>query len=256
MRAIILAAGVGSRLYPLTRNTPKSLIEIGDGVTLLENQLLSLSNAGIIEVCIVTGYLTEQIEAKIKNLKGVNCEITTIYNPFYDISNNLVSLWFAKEYMKTDFIIINGDDIFTSDVITTLLTSSSKDLVFTIDKKNKYDPDDMKLVISHDIILKIGKNIPLEEANGESIGIMKVSGKLKHLFLIQLEKMVRDKQYHNVFYLEVFQQLINLGVPINYVEVSEDSWAEMDYHPDLESIRNNVSVFTKKWGFHSTKNLE
>ena len=117
MKAIILAAGKGERLWPLTRNMPKSLLEIGNGITMLENQILCLSESGIKEVFIVVGYRAEQIEAKIKHLIEFNCEIKTIYNPFFDISNNLHSLWFAKEVMFEDFIIINGDDVLIPKVI-------------------------------------------------------------------------------------------------------------------------------------------
>jgi choline kinase len=159
MRVIILAAGKGERLMPLTNNTPKSLLELANGRSVLESQLLSIHEAGIREVAIVTGYLTEQIEAKINkysNEYGIKFQI--IFNPFYDISNNLISLWHAKHYMEEDFIIINGDDIFKDSVIKGLINQEiSQQLCMVIDRKNSYDQDDMKLIIEKDNILKIGK---------------------------------------------------------------------------------------------------
>ncbi|MHA1410629.1 MAG: phosphocholine cytidylyltransferase family protein [Candidatus Odinarchaeia archaeon] len=251
MKAIILAAGTGSRLYPLTRNTPKSLIEIGNGITLLENQLLNLTNSNITDVIVVIGYKAEQIESKIKNLSEYDFNISTIYNPFYDISNNLISLWFARNQMnEDDFIIINGDDIFTPEVITKLLKEGIyNDVVITIDRKSHYDEDDMKVIIKENKVIRIGKDIPIEEANGESIGIMKVSGKLRYLFIDKMDEMVRDKKNHNIFYLSIFQELIDMGIPCNYVEVAEKDWAELDFHPDLEIIRSKLDIFTKKWKF-------
>ena len=100
MNVIILAAGKGERLFPLTKNTPKSLLEIKDGVTLLELQLRNISKCGIKDVSIVTGYLAEQIEAKIKAYSAnFNLNVNIIYNPFYNTSNNLISLLMAKYKM-------------------------------------------------------------------------------------------------------------------------------------------------------------
>ena len=100
MRIIVLAAGKGERLMPLTRNTPKPLLNITDEKTLLELQLESMKKSGVIdEVILVVGYLANQIEAKIGLYRRLGMNIETVYNPFYDVSNNLISLWFAKYYM-------------------------------------------------------------------------------------------------------------------------------------------------------------
>ena len=111
MKIIILAAGKGERLYPLTKNTPKPLIDLGDGETLLEKQLKSLSESQVIdEVVIVIGYLYEQFESKLKNF-DTSMKISTLYNPFYEMSNNLITLWLSKYEMNQDFLISNGDNL-------------------------------------------------------------------------------------------------------------------------------------------------
>ena len=97
MKILILAAGTGSRLLPLTRNTPKSLIDLGNGMTLLETQLEAIRPTGVAKVVIVTGYRSEQIEAKIRHHEGFDFQI--VYNPFFDVSNNLVSAWMAMPYL-------------------------------------------------------------------------------------------------------------------------------------------------------------
>jgi L-glutamine-phosphate cytidylyltransferase len=248
MKAIILAAGKGERLYPLTRNTPKSLLEIGNGISLLENQIMSLSSAGIRDIVIVVGYKAEQIEAKVKTLKEINCNVKTIYNPFFDISNNLISIFFALPDMNDDFLIINGDDVFVPSVIQRLLNEDKdKEICMVIDKKGKYDEDDMKVVIEKDKVKKIGKTIEIAEANGESIGIMRVTGRSREFFKKVMCDLVRDEKNRGVFYLAIFQQLINIGWTVNYLEVDEDDWAEVDFHPDLELVRTYTKVFTKSW---------
>jgi choline kinase len=249
MRVIILAAGKGERLMPLTNNTPKSLLELANGTSVLESQLLSIHAAGIRDVAIVTGYLTEQIEAKInKYSQEYNIEFQIVYNPFYDVSNNLISLWQAKHYMNEDLIIINGDDIFKDSVIKGLINhDKSQQLCMVIDRKETYDPDDMKLIIEKDRVLRIGKQIPENKANGESIGMIRLIGDGKEWVVKTMEKMVRKKENINVFYLEIFQELINQGTMMEYYEVDADDWAEIDFHPDLEDIRKEIFNFDKDW---------
>ena len=249
MRVIILAAGKGERLMPLTNNTPKSLLELANGTSVLESQLLSIHAAGIRDVAIVTGYLTEQIEAKInKYSQEYNIEFQIVYNPFYDVSNNLISLWQAKHYMNEDLIIINGDDIFKDSVIKGLINhDKSQQLCMVIDRKEIYDPDDMKLIIEKDRVLRIGKQIPENKANGESIGMIRLIGDGKEWVVKTMEKMVRKKENLNVFYLEIFQELINQGTMMEYYEVDADDWAEIDFHPDLEDIRKEIFNFDKDW---------
>ena len=249
MRVIILAAGKGERLMPLTNNTPKSLLELANGTSVLESQLLSIHAAGIRDVAIVTGYLTEQIEAKInKYSQEYNIEFQIVYNPFYDVSNNLISLWQAKHYMNEDLIIINGDDIFKDSVIKGLINhDKSQQLCMVIDRKETYDPDDMKLIIEKDRVFRIGKQIPENKANGESIGMIRLIGDGKEWVVKTMEKMVRKKENLNVFYLEIFQELINQGTMMEYYEVDADDWAEIDFHPDLEDIRKEIFNFDKDW---------
>lgn len=248
MRAIILAAGKGTRLFPLTRNTPKSLLDLGNGISLIENQLMSLTEANVKDIYVVVGYRADQIEAKIKTLDEIECNIETIYNPFIDVSNNLISLWFARHMMDEDFLIINGDDIFIPDVITGLLNAEpNNEICLTISVKDQYNYDDMKIIHKNNKIMRIGKNIPIDEANGESIGIMRISGKSKINFKKVMDQMVRDPDNLNYFYLSIFQQMIDVGWPIYYYLTENDYWAEVDFHPDLEFIRSNVIGFTKSW---------
>jgi len=249
MKAIILAAGKGERLMPLTSDTPKSLLELENGTTLLESQLITINKTAIDKVVIVTGYLTEKIESKVQRYsKEYNIDIQIIYNPFFDISNNLLSLWQARHEMESDFIIINGDDIFNDSVLLGLLEHDKNELItMVIDRKETYDEDDMKLIVENGRILEVSKKIPLNEANGESIGMIRVSGEAKDIMVDTMERMVRNKKNMQVFYLAMIQELINQGIVVGYHEISSKDWAEIDFHPDLEDIRKKISTFNKEW---------
>ena len=249
MKAIILAAGKGERLMPLTSDTPKSLLELENGTTLLESQLITINQTAIDKVVIVTGYLTEKIESKVQRYsKEYNIDIQIIYNPFFDISNNLLSLWQARHEMESDFIIINGDDIFNDSVLLGLLEHDKNELItMVIDRKETYDEDDMKLIVENGRILEVSKKIPLNEANGESIGMIRVTGEAKGIMVDTMERMVRNKKNMQVFYLAMIQELINQGIVVGYHEISSKDWAEIDFHPDLEDIRKKISTFNKEW---------
>lgn len=245
MKLFILAAGVGSRLFPLTKNTPKSLLDLGDGTTLLERQIENaIHSEDINEVVIITGYKTEQIEAKIKDLQK-QIKITIIYNPFYDVSNNLISLWCAHHLMDEDFIITNGDNIYKDTVYEAIIShAKQKDntIQVTLDYKDHYDDDDMKITFDENgHISRIHKDIPTEAAKAESVGLVVIKGeKSRKIFLYQLLSLVKDKEYINKFWLEIFNALIQNHITINHVEIDENDWREMDFHPDMEIIKQEM----------------
>ncbi len=245
MKVILLSAGKGLRMMPLTKNTPKCLLHVGNGLTVLETQLEIIKETPKIrEIIIVTGYLSEQIEAKVKKYKN-KLNIKIVYNPFYDISNNLVSLWFAKHEMDSDFIIINGDNIFKRCVLNKLI-EAKRDMCMVIDKKKQYNIDDMKVTIEGDRIKRVSKEIEMDKIDGESVGIMKFQNGANRVIKNILEKMIRDKKNLNVFYLEAINRLIEEGYAMYYVEVDENDWAEIDFHPDYELIKKNIEKFNIK----------
>jgi len=243
MKVVILAAGMGTRLRPLTNNIPKSLLNIG-GKTLLDNQITAIRDCNIKNVLIVTGYLSHKIENYIEKYHNdINIEI--VYNPFYEITNNLISFWLALKHIDGDFILVNGDDLFKSDVLRKLKEADGN-IVMVIDRKKTYSEEDMKVVTKNNKVIKVSKRIPLDEANGESIGMIKFSGDGVNKIKEKLDKMVRLKENHNVFYLQALQELMDDGYEIKYVEIPEDHWAEIDVHTDLDFVKSRIRENLKK----------
>ena len=240
MKVIFLSAGQGFRMMPLTKNTPKPLLDVGNGLTIIESQLNSIVECGgIDEVIFVVGYRAEQIEAKLKSYSKV--PVRFIYNPFYDMSNNLISLWLTCCEMEEDFIVINGDDIFKANVLQELLKQSSdKNIVMVMDRKKSYEMEDMKVVIKKDQVVRVSKEIPAAEANGESIGMFRFTGCGKKYLKGTLNAMVRDEKSRNIFYLAAIQKMIDEGRGVYYMECQESDWAEVDFHPDLNLVRTNM----------------
>jgi choline kinase len=239
MKVIILAAGVGSRLMPLTRNTPKSLLDLGNGYTLLERQLSALREAGLREIVLVTGYRSEQIEAKVKTYTDFDFEL--VYNPFYRLANNLPSAWMGLKDRDEPTMLINGDDLFQSSVVQKLM-ASDKEITLVVSRKDEYDDDDMKVILDDERIVDVGKDIPLADANGESIGMMLFQGRGLRDIQAMLTEMIRVEENLQLFYLHALRQLMKRGHAVHYVECGPDDWAEVDFHPDLELMRTHLKL--------------
>jgi L-glutamine-phosphate cytidylyltransferase len=245
MKIIILAAGRGERLMPLTQNTPKPLIDIGNGNTLLEEQMVSIQEAGVIdEIVLVVGYLADQIEAKMRTYNERGFQIRTVYNPFWKVSNNLLSLWLAKHVIaESDVMITNGDNIFTPKVFRGL--AEQKDGIWlSVCKKNEFDQDDMKVKIVDGIVTSVSKKTPGEEAVAESPGLVMVKGeRARQLFNEQLEGTVRDDENNNRFWLEVFNRMWNKGVQVRpWMFESAGNWQEIDFHVDVSLMRELLAT--------------
>lgn len=99
MRAILMAAGMGTRLRPLTENTPKSLIEV-NGMSLLERQIINLREIGVEEIIVLTGYLHEKFDDIVKKYNLIK-----VVNDKYDVYNNIYTMYLVRDYLKDAFVI-------------------------------------------------------------------------------------------------------------------------------------------------------
>lgn len=244
MKAVILSAGKGTRMMPLTANTPKCLIDIGQGKTVLESQLDVLRACGFKEVYVVAGYRIEQVEAKVAGYCGDGMKTKVIHNPFYATTNNIISLWLALPYVNGEFISINGDDIFKESVIEALLAADG-DIAMTIDRKEAYDSDDMLVVTEGTLVRRVGKDLDRTLANGESVGIIRYRDRGVSTLDETLNLMLRDEKSLQRFYLAALQQIMDRGFPVSACEVDRKDWAEIDFHPDVQEVRAKVDTFLR-----------
>jgi choline kinase len=150
----------------------------------------------------------------------------------------------AKNHMDEEFIITNGDNIFKEDVFRDLVQNNSDGIFLTINKKDKYDEDDMKVNLENDKLIQVSKTIPLEESNAESVGLVYVSGnRYTNVFRKAMERLVRNFEYRNKFWLEIFNKLSLNGVNIKTFEIDgETKWKELDFHPDIENVKKIIGI--------------
>lgn len=241
MKALILAAGQGTRLYPETNSKPKCLVDIG-GSTILAHQLRRCDKAGLDEAVVITGFQWQQVETEIANIASDldSLKVSTVYNPFFDVSNNLATLWSARHVMGDAFISINGDDVFDVSILKRLRADNSQPILVSIDQKDAYDDDDMKILLDGKRITAINKKIPLAQAQGESIGIMKFRAEGVTRLQEELESMIRTETGLSDWYTKSIERIAQSGFPVAAFDIEGAPWAEIDFPEDLEYVRTHL----------------
>lgn len=232
MQAIILSAGRGSRLLPLTTDLPKCLLPIGE-TTVLGMQLDTLFRHGIEDVIVVTGFNASLVKEEILRRQS-GPRVKTLFNPFFQVADNLASCWMARKFMRKDFLLINGDTLFSSEVLETVLRAPEQSISITIDKKDTYDGDDMKVTLDGQRLLSIGKTLLPQQTNGESIGMLRFMGDGPKIFRDELKRLMRHDDGTKSWFLSAIDGLAKSGVNVSTTSIEGADWAELDTPEDYE----------------------
>jgi len=243
MKAIILSAGQGKRLLPFTAHLPKCLVKVS-GKALLEWQIDELEKCGISEITVVTGYGAEKVTALLEQTDKQQT-ITSRYNPDYATSDNLVSCWSVRDEMHEDFILLNGDTLFEAAVLKKLLTSPASPITVTINHKERYDEDDMKVSLEQNQLIRIGKKLSTEETHGESIGMILFRGDGPAIFHKELENAIAEPQASNRWYLSVIDTIAQKSTVLT-CSIKGLRWCEVDCPADLQEAAKVVADFHQK----------
>lgn len=231
MKALILGAGQGRRLLPLTADTPKCTLPVL-GRSMMEWQIDALTALGIDRITVVVGYGADRVERLLTECYGENY-VKFIYNPDYAVTDNLVSCWTAREEMNEDFILLNGDTLFETAVAQRLIEVPVHPVTVTIDHKSTYDADDMKVSLDGERLVDIGKGIPPEKTDGESIGMILFRGEGPALFRAAVEQALQEPEARKRWYLSVIREM-SMSMPVWTCSIEGLRWCEIDYPEDLE----------------------
>lgn len=235
-RAVVLAAGQGKRLEPLTDETPKTLLDVG-GQSVLDHILDALEANGYEEAIIVTGFEHEQVEDHCAGRESLDIEF--VHNADYDTTNNIYSLWLAREYTGDGFTLINSDTIFPAESLGELQRADGSRLLVDTDKR--LEDEEMQVAFGSDHIETIGKaldggdtGVYLDDGDGEYIGVSKFTADDATLLFEYIGGFI-DREEVGEWYEAAFDELFD-DRKIGYVQVGEP-WAEIDTPEDLEHAR-------------------
>jgi choline kinase len=235
MRAVILAAGSGKRLRPLTDNLPKILLPLSGNYRILDLTFKALKENGIHDITIVVGYKYEMIVNYIaRNYPFPEFSVSYIFNPIYDRTNTAYSLLLSCTILKKEGgIIINGDTLFSPSSLRKLLNFRGSCVGIS---HTNVDQEAVKVIYDdNNRILAIGKNI---EGKAEYVGICKVEPLFGHLLCEQLNYCFKSKK--DLFYSQYYDDIINQlthRYPIYAVDLTEDVAMDIDTREDLDKAK-------------------
>ena len=256
MIGVILAAGMGTRLRPLTDNIPKALLEIND-MTLLERMIKNCINNDIDKFIVVVGYNKDKVIDLCDELaQKYDIEIKPIANDKYDVTNTSVSTYIASKYIeendKDDFILVNGDNVVDPQIISKLAETKNTGMI--VDNFKELNEESFKLIIANESVNEdntiangkiedIGKGLDIPSSTGEFIGVSKViADDIVQFNRILEEKIEEDPQnYYDFAYKDLSEITI-----IDYVLTNGLKWTEIDDHTDWKNAQLLVEELENK----------
>lgn len=234
MKAILLAAGRGTRISRKVERVPKSTLPV-DGIPLIRRSVELLQAAGM-ECIVCTGYE----EKKVRTALGGLDNITYCYNPFYDITNSIASIWFAKKEMDDDLLVLNADVFFTGEILDQII-ADQRNPVMAIDYSRRLEGDYFFSTTMDGRIQKYGKGLPLEQRSCEYVGMAKIKKSFLPKFIRRMDELIKNQQ-HSVWWENILYSFTDNNEEAIYtVDVDGRFWAEIDYFDDYERILNYIA---------------
>jgi len=226
MKAVILAAGRGTRMPRISKEKPKCLIKIGDR-SILHRQIHHLKNNDIHDIYIVIGYKSDIVKRSIEENTGIHF----LENKEYATTDNIYSLYLTKRFVNgKEFILLNGDVVCEEEIIRKVLEKENENVV-PIDSKY-YDLEELKVRIEDNLVKEIlPKNAPKEKSDGSTIGIFKFSPKGSKMLFDEIERCVKQEIKNKWFEFAVNRILPELRmIPI---DIHGLKWIEVDTEDDI-----------------------
>lgn len=227
MKAIILAAGLGSRLRPITNEIPKCMVAV-NGISIIEKQLNNLIENGIKDICVVTGYKGEVL----RNLVKYNFPFVKIVdNNRYNETNNMYSLYLCKDFVADDdFLLMNADVFYDANIVTGILQSEQPNMIAC--EVGCYNEESMKITIDGDnSITHISKQITEREAYATSIDVYKMGNEGRQFLWNKIFHIIKIEGNENSWTEVALDEI--LPYVKFYPYAIEGRWFEIDTHDDL-----------------------
>jgi choline kinase len=233
---LILAAGAGERLRPHTERLPKTLVPIGDNLTILDVILRNLAIAGLSRAVIVVGHAAAAVEERRSELAvrhGIGIDLIRNDHPQW---NNCYSLWLARHAYSEGAVLVNGDTVHPVEVEEVLLARRGPGLLLAVDVDRPLTDEAMKVLMATDgRIRTVSKGLSASTAHGEYIGASLIEAGFAGELTTALEETWRADPGR--YYEDGYQALVDSGCEVFAVPLPALSWVEVDDAADLAIAR-------------------
>ena len=233
MQAIIMAAGKGSRIEELTMGRPKSFLE-SNGKKLIEYNLDVLREIGVNKIIIVTGYRYDAFEELTKGM----LDVVLIYNPFYEMVNVLGSFFMGMEELSEDFLYLHADTICDSSIFERLIKSES-DITLPVEFK-ECDEEAMKICRENGKIVRITKQMPIDIAEGEFIGIAAFKKITIPVLKETAKSILAEGKFESYFEAAIQKMLDETDFKISAIDIGNTFWSEIDFEEDYQRAKRAI----------------
>lgn len=225
MKYIMMVAGKGSRLRPLTLKHPKSMYMLDQQTTLLQRMVSVIKEIDEeADIVIVTGHMHRSIESQVEG-------VTFIYNPFYEVTNSIASLWFAREHLDADnIVLIDGDIVMSRELMRDVVCKPVNRPCVLVDSSIKTDGD-YNVEVSGEQVLVMSKD--LDSYYGEYAGLTKLDRASALEMRTELETMVEDGFYDQWYENALVQLIFKNDFKLFYIDIADYDWTEVDSVNDL-----------------------
>lgn len=230
-RALILAAGYGSRMGALTADRPKAMLEV-DGRSLIEHQLDALASYGVTDVTIVIGYQQQRMR------EHLGSRVRFVENARYRQTNSVYSLWLAREVLRRGSIVMNSDLLVSRELLGRLVTSPVEDAVL-VDRTSEMDEEEMKVTLWEGFAVDFGKDLPAAHAHAENVGILKFGAEGGRRLVGHLDALIGGGLVQ-AWAPRAFRALASAW-PLRAIDTDGLPWTEIDFPEDLERARQVIA---------------
>ncbi|MCL6640035.1 MAG: aminotransferase class V-fold PLP-dependent enzyme [Candidatus Rokubacteria bacterium] len=236
MKAVILAAGAGRSLYPLTKDRPKALLDVR-GVTLLDRLLAQTAGRGLTPVVVVGWEQAKVVDALRHWQRTVPTRAEVVVNPIYERTNTLYSLWLAAAACRNEALLVVDGDLVCEDAVMAAVIEDPRPTLVAIDRARVMGEEEVKVVVAPDArLLDIGKVLAPDRAHGEFLGLAKYSPEAAARLFAILDELVRAGA-ESAYYEDALARLAG-ETEIATLDVAGRRWVEIDFFSDyLEALR-------------------
>jgi len=239
MTYIILAAGKGQNLHPLTLKYPKTSYKIDGNITVLQRAVRSIrKNDKNSEIVVVVGYLAEMIKEEL-----LDDNVVFVSNPFYEVTNSITSVWFARDYLERENVTILHGDVVFDDFLTENYVTTGTDYPYVLVDSSVIKPGSYNAVVEKDQILVMSRK--LEKFNSKYCCMTKLDAVSARLVKKEVDNMISSNMYDQFFEDALVQMIMFHNFQLRCVDIKGHRWSEIDCVDDLlmaQAIQKNSTI--------------